>query len=115
MDEQQQQRVNEAAEQFSGALVESFRVLSARGETAQEHGAQLTQEFFNRVLNNLRAQTEDTQEMTQQLADQQQRVQEAGRTITQASVDAYMDFVNSMFSYWQDSAEAAQRGGRSSR
>ena len=50
MDEQQQQRVNEAAEQFSGALVESFRVLSARGETAQEHSAQLTQEFFNRVI-----------------------------------------------------------------
>ena len=42
MDEQQQQRVNEAAEQFSGALVESFRAISARGEAAQEQSAQLT-------------------------------------------------------------------------
>jgi predicted esterase len=115
MDEQQQQRINEAAEQFSEALVESFRVLSARGEAAQEQGAQLTQDFFNRVLNNLRAQGEDTQEMTQQLADQQQRAQEAGRTLTQASVDGYMQFVNSMFSYWQGSVEAPQRGERSSR
>ena len=109
MNEQQQQRVNEAAEQFSGALVESFRVLSARGEAAQEHGAQLTQEFFNRVIANLRAQTEDTQEMTQQLADQQQRAQEAGRTLTRASVDGYMDFVNSMFSYYQGTVEQAGR------
>jgi hypothetical protein len=112
MDEQQQQRVNEAAEQFSGALVESFRVLSARGEAAQEHGAQLTQEFFNRVIANLRAQTEDTQEMTQQLADQQQRAQEAGRTLSQASVDGYMEFVNSMFSYWQGVAQTGERGAR---
>ena len=115
MDEQQQQRVNEAAEQFSSALVESFRMVSARGEAAQEQSAQLSQDFFNRVVNNLRAQAEDTREMTQQLADQQQRAQEAGRTLTQGSVDAYMDFVNSMFSYWQGSVEAAQRGERSSR
>lgn len=42
MDQQQQQRVNEAADQFTSALVESFRAVSARGEAAQEQGAQLT-------------------------------------------------------------------------
>jgi hypothetical protein len=35
MDEQQQQRVNEAAEQFSHALVDSFRAVSQRGQEAQ--------------------------------------------------------------------------------
>ena len=40
MDQQQQQRVNEAADQFTSALVESFRAVSARGEAAQEQGAQ---------------------------------------------------------------------------
>jgi hypothetical protein len=115
MDEQQQQRVNEAAEQFSGALVESFKVVSARGEAAQEQGAQLTQDFFNRVINHLRAQAEGTPEMTQQLADKQQRAQEAGRTLTQESVDGYMEFMNSMFGFWQGSIEAAQRGERGSR
>jgi hypothetical protein len=109
MDEQQQQRVNEAAEQFTSALVESFRAVSARGEAAQEQSAQLTQDFFNRVVNNLRAQAEDTQEMTQQLADQQQRAQEATRTLTQESADAYMNFLNSMFSYWQGGIQTAER------
>jgi len=98
---ERQQRINEAAEQFTNALVESFRTVAARGEAAQEQSAQLTQEFFNRVISNLRAQTEDTREMTQTLAEQQQRAQEAGRTLTQESVNAYMDFVNSMFSFWQ--------------
>ena len=101
MTEEQQQRINEAADQFTNALVESFRTVTARGDAAQEQGAQLTQEFFNRVMENLRAQTEGTREMTQTLAEQQQRAQEAGKTLTQESVNAYMDFVNSMFSFWQ--------------
>ena len=101
MDEQPQQRINEAAQQFTNALVESFRAVSDRGVGAQEQGVQLTQEFFNRVLENLRTQAMETGEMTQQLADQQQRAQEAGLTLTQESVNAYMDFVNSIFSFWQ--------------
>jgi hypothetical protein len=48
--------------------------------------------------------------MTQQLADQQQRATEAGRTLTGASVDGYMAFVDSMFTFYQGSVEAAQRG-----
>ena len=75
----------------------------------------MTQDFFNRVIENLHTQAEDTQELTQQLADQQQRAQEAGRTLTQESVGAYMDFVNSMFSFWQGSVEAAREGERRSR
>ena len=112
MDEQQQRRVNEAAEQFTSALVESFRAVSGRGERAQEQSAQLTQDFFNRVVENLRTQAEDTRQMGQQLADQQQRATEAGRTLTQESVSAYMDFVNSMFSAAQVGGQAAQRGAQ---
>ena len=109
MAEQQQQRVNEAAQEFTDALVQSFRTTADRTVGAQEQGAQLTQDFFNRVIENLRTQAEDTRQMGQQLADQQQRAQEVGRTLTQESVDAYMDFVNSMFSFWQGSAEQARR------
>ncbi len=112
MDEQRQQRVNEAAQQFADALIESYRVVSDRAVSAQEPGVRLTQDFYNRVIDNLRAQAEDTRQMTQQLADQQQRAAEAGQTLTGASVDAYMEFVNSMFSFYRTSAEAAERGTR---
>src|SRR5215210_4431249 len=112
MDEQQQQQVNEAAQQFADALTESFRTVSERTVSAQQLNAELTQSFFNRVINNLHTQTEDTRQMTEQLAEQQQRVTEAGQTLTHESVGAYMDFVNSMFSFYQGSAQATQRGTR---
>ena len=110
MDRQQQQKVEQAAQQFTDALVSSFRALSGPTVDAQEQGTRLTQGFFNQVINNLRLQAENNREMTQQLADQQQRVAQAGQRLTQGAVGAYMDFLNSMFSYSRGSVEAAQRG-----
>src|SRR5215210_5363720 len=112
MDEQQQQRVDQAAEQFADAYIQAQRAAADRGMAAQELNAQLTQEFFNRVIENLRTQAEDTRELGRQLAGQQQRATEAGRTLTQESVSTYMDFVNSMFSAAQLGGQAAERGTR---
>src|SRR5215218_4451723 len=108
MDEQQQQRLNQAAEEFTDALVQSFRAASERGVDAQEQNAQLMQDFFDRVNENLRAQAEGTRQLGQQLADQQQRATEAGQQLTQESVNAYMDLVNSMFSFGRQSAREVE-------
>jgi hypothetical protein len=108
MAEQHQRQINEAAEQFANAIRDSYQALVERGTSAQELNAQLTQEFFTKVIDNLRTQAEDTRQLGQQLADQQQRATEAGRTLTQESVRAYMDFVNSMFASAQESTQAAQ-------
>ena len=111
MDEQQQQRVNQAAEEFADALRESYRAVSERGESAQELNAQLTEQFFNTVNDHLRTHAEETRQMSEQLADHQQRGQEASRQLTQESVNAYMDFINSMFSFYQEAgSEVAQSG-----
>ena len=112
MDQQSQQRINEAAEQFTDALVESYKTVTERGASAQEQGAQLTEDFFNRVVENLRTQAEESRQATQQLADQQQRQVEAAQTLTRESVEAYMDFMNSMFSWWQGGVQTAERGAR---
>jgi hypothetical protein len=71
--------------------------------------AQLTQDFFNRVIENLRTQAVDTRQLGEQLLGQQQRLAETGRTLTLETVDAYTDFVNSMFSFAQRSTEQARR------
>ena len=109
MDRQQQQNVEQAAQQFTDALVSSFRALSERTIGTQEQGARLTEEFFNQVVNNLRSQAENNREMTQRLAEQQQRTQEATQQLTQESVGAYMDLLNSMFSYSRGSIEAGSQ------
>jgi hypothetical protein len=115
-EEEAEQQANEAAKQFADAVRASYQAMSNRAVSAQEHNAELMRKFFNGVINNLRTQTEDNRAMTQELVDQQRRTQEAGRALTQESVGAYMDFVNSTFSFYQGSvqeeegAEAAQRG-----
>jgi uncharacterized protein (DUF2336 family) len=109
MDEQQQQRLNQAAEQFANAIIDSSQAMAERGVSAQEMNAQLTQEFFNRVIENLRTQAMDTRQLGEQLLGEQQRLTEAGRTLTLETVDAYTDFVNSMLFFSQRAAEQARR------
>ena len=111
-DQQSQQRINEAADQFTDALVHSYKTLAERGVSAQEGSAQVTEVFFNQAINTLHAQAEQNRQATQQLADQQQRQADAAQTLTRESVDAYMNFVNSMFSYWQGVAQTGERGAR---
>ncbi len=112
MDERQQKQVNEAAEKFAEAIKESYQALADRSVSAQELNAQLTQEFFNGVINNLRTQAENNRALAEDLIEQQRKQQEASQALTQESVNAYMDFLNSMFSYYQGSLDEAQRSTR---
>jgi hypothetical protein len=111
-DQQSQQRINEAADQFTDALVQSYKTVAERGVSAQEGSAQVTEVFFNQTINNLRAQAEENRQVTQQLADQQQRQAEATRTIAQESVGAYLDFMDSMYSWWLGGIQTAEQGAR---
>ena len=111
-DQQSQQRINEAADQFTDALVQSYKTVAERGVSAQEGSAQVTEVFFNQTINNLRAQAEENRQATQQLADQQQRQTEAAQTLTKESVGAYMEFMDSMFSFWQGGIQTAEQGAR---
>jgi hypothetical protein len=111
-DQQSQERINQAADQFTDALVQSYKVVAERGVSAQEGSAQVSEVFFNQTINNLRAQAEENRQATEQLTDQQQRQAEATQTLTQESVDAYMAFVDSMFSYWQSGTQTAEQGAR---
>ena len=111
-DQQQQQKVNEAAEQFTDALVQSYKTVAERGASAQEQNTQLTEVFFNQAINNLHAQAEKNRQASQRLAEQQQRQAEAAETLAQESVSAYMHFMDSMFSWWQGGIQMAERGAR---
>jgi methyl-accepting chemotaxis protein len=101
MDNQQQQRINEAAEQFTDALAAAYKAGSDRTVAAQDVGAQLTGHFFNSVINNLRTQAQGTRQVTQRLAEQQRRAQEATRQYAQVPTSTYMDFLNSIFSFYR--------------
>jgi hypothetical protein len=113
MDDQQAQRqINEAAEKFADAIKESYQALAERGVSAQERNAQLTQDFFNGVINNLRTQAENNRALAEDLIEQQRKQQEASQALTQESVNAYMDFLGSMFAYPREGAQTAERAAR---
>ena len=109
MDERRVERVNEAGQKFAEAVRESYQTVADRAVSAQQLNAELTQNFFNSVINNLRSQAESNRQMTEELQGQQERQREATQALTQESVGAYMDFVNSMFSYYQGTVEQAGR------
>jgi len=106
MDEQLTQKINEAAKEFSDALGDSYQALTTRTASTQEQVAQLTQEFFEGVIDNLRTQAQGNQEMVQELVEQQQQQQQQQREATQAlaqetSVEDYMRLLDYMCSYYR--------------
>ncbi|CAA9466717.1 MAG: hypothetical protein AVDCRST_MAG58-3573 [uncultured Rubrobacteraceae bacterium] len=109
MDDQQQQRINRAAKEFTDALVAAYRTTSESTAVAQQLGARQIEYFFNTVINNLRTQAEGTSRVTQQLADQQQLARETTQNLAQMSTDNYMDLLDSMFSFYQGGASRTQR------
>ena len=109
MDERQQKQVNEAAEKFAEAIKESYQALADRSVSAQELNAQLTQDFFNGVINNLRTQAEGNRALSEDLIEQQRKQREASKALAQESVNAYTDFLNSMFAYYKGNLDEVQR------
>jgi hypothetical protein len=109
VDQKQQQQVNEAAEKFADAIKESYQSIADRSVSAQELNAQLTQDFFNGVINNLRTQAEGNRALSEDLIEQQRKQREASRALAKESVNAYTDFLNSMFAYYKGNLDEIQR------
>jgi DNA repair exonuclease SbcCD ATPase subunit len=109
MDDQQRQRIDGAAREFSGALVAAYRTTSEGTAAAQQLGAQQIEYFFNTVMANLRAQTGGTSQVTRQLAAQQELARETTQELTRVSTDNYMDFLDSVFSFYHGGASRTQR------
>ena len=83
--------------------------LADRSVSAQELNAQMPQDFFNGVINNLRTQAENNRALSEDLIEQQRKQQEASQALAQESVNAYMDVLNSMFSDYRGNLDEAQR------
>jgi hypothetical protein len=99
--------VNEAAARFADALAESYRIVYGQTAEAQERQARFAREFSERVLENLREQTESVRAASEALVDQARRQQAAGQELAQVSVNAYVEFLDTAFSQYQTGAQRA--------
>jgi hemerythrin-like domain-containing protein len=101
MDEQLTQKINEAAKEFSDALGDSYQALTKRTASTQEQVAQLTQAFFEGVIEHLRAQAQSNQQMVQELVDQQQQREATQALAQETAVEDYMRLLDYMCSYYR--------------
>ncbi|AHY45886.1 Hypothetical Protein RradSPS_0603 [Rubrobacter radiotolerans] len=115
MDNKQQKRINEAAEKFAEAVRESYQSVADRAVDAQEMNAQLTQSFFNGVINNLQSQAEANRSLAQDLVEHQQKQREATQAMFQQSMNAYTDFLSSMFAYTERNLDRAKQDAKDAR
>ena len=109
MEGQEGQKVNEGAREVAEALGGSYEKGSDHSVSAQALNAALTQGYFNAVVSNLYRQAESNREMTQELIEQARRGQEAAQSLAHESVKAHMGFLDSMFLYYRQSMEEAER------
>src|SRR4028118_555786 len=98
VDDQQQQSMNRAAQEFTEALVAAYRTASDNTAAAQQLGAQQIEYFFDTVIGNLRAQAGGTSQMARQLADQQRLAQEATRDLARVPTGHPLGLARTLFS-----------------
>jgi polyhydroxyalkanoate synthesis regulator phasin len=115
VDSKQQKQINEAAEKFAEAVRESYQSVADRAVDAQEMNAQLTQSFFNGVINNLQSQAEANRSLAQDLVEHQQKQREATQAMFQQSMNAYTEFLSSMFAYTERNLDRAKRDAKDAR
>src|SRR5918992_2474937 len=110
-EEQEQQRINQAAQEFANAIVASQRTLAERSISAQQLNTELTQQFFTQVVEHLQRMGEETRGAVQELSEQTQKSQEAAQALAQESAQVYMNFLNTMTPFGSaGSGEAGSRG-----
>ncbi|MBA2443189.1 MAG: hypothetical protein H0V53_12410 [Rubrobacter sp.] len=108
MDDRQMKQVNEAAEKFAEAIRESYQTVGEHSAEARERSTQLTQSFFESVINELERQSESSQAASRDLIEQSKKQQEAFQSLSREATNTYINFLNSVFSYYQGGP-----GGRS--
>jgi hypothetical protein len=99
---------HETAQKLAEAILESHRMLSNYSMETQERHVQLTRNFFASVDNIIRVQAESNLAASRRLAEQAVKGQEAAHSLARESANAYMDFLDSMFSYYRESVKTTE-------
>jgi hypothetical protein len=94
-----EENLDQATEHMTEVVQKSYQTIAEGAVALQERNVQFSQSFFETWNETLRGQAEANRDTAQALAEQIQRQQEASRIIVQEFVGAYMDFLNSMFSF----------------
>ena len=103
------EKANKAAEQLAKTTGDSYKTVVDHVIALQERNVKFAQGIFEETAGEIRSQAESNRAVTSELVERAERQRDALQTLTQESVDAYMDLVYAPFSYYKESLEAARK------
>jgi len=107
-------KVNEAAWNLSKSVREASQAIADSAVAAQERNVRFAQSLQQDGTELLKSHVQSTRTLTQTLVEQAQIQQEAFQVLARETWDAYVDFLSTPFSYYEqtlDSAESIARQG----
>ena len=91
---------------------EAWQAIAGSVNAAQERNAKFAQSIFENSIEVLKSHAESTRSLMQTLIEQSHRQQEAYQALTQASVEAYSNFLYTPLPFVQQAVEAAGSAAR---
>lgn len=102
MDEDRRDRFDWAAEELTEGAHDAYRAAVERAFEARESHARLTRHFFEDSIGLLEDHAEANRRTMHRLAEQARERREAFRDLSQASLDSYSGFLDSLSDYRED-------------
>ncbi len=103
-----QEKANKAAEKLAETTRDSYKTVLDHVVGLQERNVRFAQGMVDNSIKELRDQAETNQAMTQELVERTEEQRDAYQTLVQESVDAYMDFAFTPFSFYKKSLQAVK-------
>ena len=104
------EKANKAAERLAKTTGDSYKTIVDHVIALQERNIKFVQGIFEETAGEIRSQAESNRAVTQELVERAERQRGALQTLTQESVDAYMDLVYAPFSYYKESLHLVESG-----
>jgi hypothetical protein len=102
-------KANKAAERLAETTRDSYQTVLDHAVGLQERNVRFAQGLVDSSIKELRYQAESNRALTQELVERAEKQRDAFQTLTQESVDAYMDLVYAPYSYYKEGLEAAKK------
>jgi hypothetical protein len=108
MDEKDQERARDAAEEMDRLARESYKAAVDRAFDAQKGGMRLSRRFFENWIETLEDHAELNRRTMQSLTELVREQREVFREMSGESLDAYDGFVDSLSSYYEEVSEETE-------
>ena len=108
MDEKDENRTGDAADELSRAARESYRAAVDRAFEAQKNNMRLSRRFFENWIETLEGHAELNRRTMQDLTQLVREQREIYRALSGESLDAYDGFVDSLSTYYEEVSEDSE-------